>query len=89
MNLVTFPPEEQLSKCEEDNPILADTTDPPPCYGVEKMRYRYVKASGSNTVGTCKPFTWKGCGGNANNFLTMEDCRNACTSKWSGELFND
>ncbi|KAG9265150.1 kunitz-type protease inhibitor 2-like [Astyanax mexicanus] len=28
---------------------------------------------------TCKPFTYGGCGGNNNNFLTLQECETACT----------
>ena len=28
--------------------------------------------------GDCRPFVYGGCGGNDNNFETMEECRRAC-----------
>ncbi len=30
------------------------------------------------TTGTCEPFVWGGCGGNANNFSTAAECATAC-----------
>lgn len=37
------------------------------------LRYYYNPASE-----TCETFTWGGCGGNANNFVTFEACMAAC-----------
>lgn len=33
------------------------------------------------SVGKCVEFTWSGCGGNANNFETQEDCGQVCPSE--------
>nr|VZI51604.1 unnamed protein product [Spirometra erinaceieuropaei] len=35
-------------------------------------RYGY-----DSQLGTCKTYLYSGCGGNANNFLTLEECENA------------
>ncbi|XP_040208265.1 papilin-like isoform X1 [Rana temporaria] len=43
-----------------------------PCKASDQ-RYYYDK-----DTGTCKTFTYGGCGGNTNNFLTKEDCENRC-----------
>jgi hypothetical protein len=32
-------------------------------------------------AGTCKKFIWGGCGGNANNFETKEECLAACRTE--------
>ncbi|KAB0350528.1 hypothetical protein FD755_003453, partial [Muntiacus reevesi] len=32
-------------------------------------------------TGHCEPFTYGGCGGNRNNFLTLGDCRQICHPK--------
>ena len=34
--------------------------------------------------GECKQFYYGGCGGNNNNYETMEDCRNKCMAKRNG-----
>ena len=36
-------------------------------------RYQYVERSGD-----CQEFIYGGCGGNSNNFATLEDCRRKC-----------
>jgi hypothetical protein len=33
------------------------------------------------TASTCKPFTYSGCKGNANNFQSLSSCRARCTEK--------
>jgi hypothetical protein len=30
------------------------------------------------STGVCRPFTYGGCGGNANNYQSLEDCQKAC-----------
>lgn len=32
-----------------------------------------------SATGVCEPFIYGGCGGNANNFTTLEACQNACS----------
>ena len=52
--------------------VCSMTADPGSCRG-QYMRYAY-------SVGTesCVPFTYTGCRGNLNNFLTLEDCMQSC-----------
>ena len=47
--------------------------DSGPCRG-NYMRYAYNKDSGR-----CETFTYGGCRGNRNNFLTENDCMNTCS----------
>ncbi|NWI31875.1 EPPI protein, partial [Sula dactylatra] len=37
------------------------------------LRYAYIPA-----LGTCQPFFYSGCRGNANNFETLEECQKVC-----------
>jgi hypothetical protein len=41
--------------------------------GAAIPRWYYDRLSGQ-----CELFNWGGCGGNANNFLTEEDCQAEC-----------
>lgn len=43
-----------------------------PCEGIFPRFYYDV------CLGQCESFVYGGCGGNANNFLTLEDCNAAC-----------
>ncbi len=46
--------------------------DPGPCDGVcPRWFYEYV-------AGHCEPFVWGCCGGNANNFVTQDECAATC-----------
>lgn len=38
------------------------------------LQYYYNAANGA-----CDPFVWGGCGGNANRFMTLEECQTACS----------
>ena len=44
-----------------------------PCTTSSIQRWHYEAASG-----TCRQFTFGGCGGNGNNFVTLHDCEAAC-----------
>lgn len=35
-------------------------------------------------TGTCEPFRYSGCGGNANRFQTKEQCEELCVHRVSG-----
>ncbi|XP_015905919.2 PI-stichotoxin-Hcr2f-like [Parasteatoda tepidariorum] len=43
-----------------------------PCRAAAR-RFFFDKASGE-----CKPFTYGGCQGNGNNFVTEKECQDAC-----------
>jgi hypothetical protein len=32
--------------------------------------------------GRCKSFVYSGCGGNSNNFIAIDDCRNKCENSY-------
>lgn len=36
----------------------------------------------NSVVKKCVRFTYGGCGGNRNNFRTLEECQHACGGKW-------
>ncbi|CAD5222287.1 unnamed protein product [Bursaphelenchus xylophilus] len=44
------------------------------CHSEPVTRYWYSPAQG-----TCQVFQYNGCGGNANNFLSIADCRETCS----------
>jgi len=46
-----------------------------PCRAA-KQRYYHDAASS-----TCRSFTYGGCNGNANRFLTLDNCRRACEQR--------
>ncbi|KAI9565498.1 hypothetical protein GHT06_009290 [Daphnia sinensis] len=39
-----------------------------------------------SATGSCKPFTFTGCKGNANNFISMEDCQRTCKVRLSAAV---
>lgn len=41
-------------------------------------RETYQRFAYDAVFGGCKPFTYTGCRGNQNNFLTLEECRRTC-----------
>ncbi|XP_023306152.2 spondin-1 [Lucilia cuprina] len=53
--------------------ICVERFDTGPCRG-NYMRYAYNK-----DTGRCETFTYGGCRGNRNNFLTENDCMNTCS----------
>ncbi|KAM7091051.1 uncharacterized protein J5F26_011693 [Ciconia maguari] len=48
----------------------------PPVSGPCRGRFRHYAYNPA--TGTCQPFIYSGCGGNANNFGTVEECQQAC-----------
>nr|XP_042897682.1 actinia tenebrosa protease inhibitors-like [Parasteatoda tepidariorum] len=48
------------------------TAERGPCYGLFH-RYAFDRRTGQ-----CKEFIYGGCGGNGNNFITLEECENTC-----------
>ncbi len=56
----------------DDGSICSLPADVGPCDGV-CPRYFYDVCTGQ-----CEPFNYGCCGGNANNFMTMEECEAAC-----------
>ncbi|GIY61357.1 papilin [Caerostris darwini] len=71
--------EDCLKSCAHIFKADADTCDLPAetgrCRGFFP-RYHFDKASGQ-----CKRFVYGGCGGNANNFKTEDDCNSACGNR--------
>jgi len=63
---------ESFDKCQ-DTCVCSLPADVGPCDGAFP-RWYYETHSAS-----CEPFSWGGCGGNANNFVLEPDCRRACT----------
>ncbi|KAM6053416.1 uncharacterized protein LJ206_016465 [Theristicus caerulescens] len=55
---------------------LADICHLPPVRGPCRGYFRHYAYNPA--TGTCQPFTYSGCGGNANNFKTMEECQQVC-----------
>ncbi|CAB3235618.1 unnamed protein product [Arctia plantaginis] len=52
--------------------ICMEEADPGPCRGLYQ-RWTFMAAKGM-----CVPFSYGGCRGNQNNFITQEDCTNTC-----------
>lgn len=48
----------------------------PPVPGPCRGRFRHYAYN--SATGTCQPFTYSGCGGNPNNFKTVEECQQVC-----------
>jgi hypothetical protein len=64
-----------LGECEASCPVINAcdmVIDPGPCAAV------IVRYGLDPNTGFCEPFNWGGCGGNANNFLTLAECEAAC-----------
>lgn len=53
--------------------ICMEAADPGPCRGLYQ-RWTFMAAKGM-----CVPFSYGGCRGNQNNFITQEDCTNTCS----------
>lgn len=43
-----------------------------------RCRETYQRFAFDSVYGGCKPFSYTGCRGNQNNFLTLEECRRMC-----------
>ena len=52
-----------------------------PCTTSGMQRWYYEPASR-----TCRQFTFGGCGGNGNNFVTLRDCEAACDGVTGGDV---
>ena len=52
-----------------------------PCTTSSMQRWYYEPASR-----TCRQFTFGGCGGNGNNFVTLRDCEAACDGVTGGDV---
>ncbi|KAM6454643.1 BPTI/Kunitz domain-containing protein-like [Liasis olivaceus] len=63
-----------LSRCTRPERCLLPA-DPGPCRGYIR-RFFYNRVSHK-----CEQFIYGGCGGNANNFETLEECRFTCEEK--------
>ncbi|KAJ7379644.1 hypothetical protein OS493_014040 [Desmophyllum pertusum] len=59
--------------CKQYKSVCLLPVKPGPCRG-SFPRYYFDKVSGQ-----CKKFTYGGCQGNGNNFLTLKECMKTCT----------
>ncbi|XP_053405140.1 carboxypeptidase inhibitor SmCI-like [Mercenaria mercenaria] len=74
---------QQTCKLEDPSTPAPPTRPPKPTlcffqnvYGdCDKLRTRYFY---DNRLSRCVPFTYSGCGGNENNFLTLRACKKTC-----------
>ncbi|XP_050763580.1 eppin-like, partial [Gymnogyps californianus] len=51
----------------------------PPVTGPCRGRFRHYAYNPA--TGTCQPFIYSGCGGNPNNFNTVEECQQVCQQR--------
>jgi len=57
---------------------IADICGLPPATGICNAAFQ--RFFYNRTAQRCELFIWGGCGGNANNFMTREDCERTCGS---------
>ncbi|OON23666.1 Kunitz/Bovine pancreatic trypsin inhibitor domain protein [Opisthorchis viverrini] len=60
---------------------ISTTRKPPSCslpVVVGQCRASFPRYFYDSKADKCKPFVYGGCGGNANNFESVEQCENAC-----------
>lgn len=69
---VVFSPTVQAGEGESSDPICSLPAEHGPCDGVFQRWYFNTETN------ICEPFTYGGCGGNANNFESLTDCQHAC-----------
>ena len=67
--------------CPEDCP---DTCELPPVTGRCKAAFR--RWFHNSISGQCEQFIYGGCGGNENNFMTLEECQQQCSPQPGTEL---
>ncbi len=65
-------PTAQAEGDDRDEPACLLPPDAGPCDGVFPRWYFNTE------TGICEPFTYGGCGGNANNYESLEACQHAC-----------
>ena len=46
-----------------------------------KCRMNITKVFFNPATDTCEPFSYSGCGGNANNFMSVQQCEAKCLKK--------
>ena len=68
-------PEKESEDDREPSYACLLPADPGRCKALDKKWYF------NKEKGVCETFYYGGCGGNANNFGTAEECRDACLSK--------
>ncbi|KAM6242639.1 actinia tenebrosa protease inhibitors-like isoform 2-T2 [Spheniscus humboldti] len=67
----------QLGPAASSSPLSAgDICHLPPVPGPCRGRFHHY--AHNPATGTCQPFTYSGCGGNPNNFRTVEECQQVC-----------
>ncbi|XP_013413857.1 putative Kunitz-type serine protease inhibitor [Lingula anatina] len=71
------------SPCPQPKPLCVDVCREPKVVG--HCRGYYTKYYFNSESNTCEEFIYGGCGGNGNNFGSLQDCQSAC-ARSSGEV---
>ncbi|KAJ8036118.1 Papilin [Holothuria leucospilota] len=65
---------ETEAQCQQrcENPICSQAVDPGPCSG------QFTRFAFNSNTGSCQTLIYTGCGGTANNFISLQDCQQHC-----------